>query len=242
MGFFKRTHGNIKAVMERDPAARHTLEVILCYPGVWALIFHSLSHTLYKGHLKLLARIVSQLGRWFTGIEIHPGATIGQRCFIDHGMGVVIGETAEVGDDVTIYQGVTLGGTGKETGKRHPTIGNGAVISAGAAVLGSFRIGDNSKVGAGSVVLKEVPDGCTAVGIPATLVNCKDQSPASELDQIHLPNPVEVHFKEIEEALEVLRNSIITEKKDMEFLKKTINEDEVKELKKEICELEKKLK
>ena len=107
-------------------------------------------------------------------IEIHPGATIGQRCFIDHGMGVVIGETAEVGDDVTIYQGVTLGGTGKETGKRHPTIGNGAVISAGAAVLGSFRIGDNSKVGAGSVVLKELPDGCTAVGIPATLVNCKD--------------------------------------------------------------------
>ena len=174
MGFFKRTHGNIKAVMERDPAARHSLEVILCYPGVWALIFHSLSHTLYKINLKLLARMVSQLGRWFTGIEIHPGATIGQRCFIDHGMGVVIGETAEVGDDVTIYQGVTLGGTGKETGKRHPTIGNGAVISAGAAVLGSFRIGDNSKVGAGSVVLKEVPDGCTAVGIPATLVNCKD--------------------------------------------------------------------
>ena len=144
MGFFKRTHGNIKAVMERDPAARHSLEVILCYPGVWALIFHSLSHTLYKINLKLLARMVSQLGRWFTSIEIHPGATIGQRCFIDHGMGVVIGETAEVGDDVTIYQGVTLGGTGKETGKRHPTIGNGAVVSAGAAVLGSFRIGTST--------------------------------------------------------------------------------------------------
>jgi len=156
MGLFRDIREDIQAVLARDPAARTSLEVLLCYPGVWALIFHRPAHWLYKHNMKLIARIISQLARFLTGIEIHPGATIGRRCFIDHGMAVVIGETTEIGDDVTIYQGVTLGGTGKETGKRHPTIGNNVMISSGAKVLGPFKVGNNSKIGAGSVVLKEI--------------------------------------------------------------------------------------
>ncbi len=173
----------IKAVLDRDPAARNAFEVLVCYPGIWSLIFHRPAHWLYSHNFKMLARIISQLSRWFTGIEIHPGAEIGRRCFIDHGMAVIIGETTEIGDDVTIYQGVTLGGTGKDTGKRHPTIGNRVMLSSGAKVLGPFKVGNDVKIGAGSVVLKEVPDGCTVVGIPGTIVR-RNGKPIEDLDQV----------------------------------------------------------
>lgn len=158
---------DIKAVFERDPAAKSLLEVLLCYPGLHAIINHRFAHFLYKHRLFLIARIISQVSRFFTGIEIHPGAVIGRRFFVDHGMGVVIGETTEIGDDVTMYQGATLGGTGKDKGKRHPTIGNNVTIGAGAKVLGPLTIGDNTKIGAGAVVLKNLSSNITAVGIPA---------------------------------------------------------------------------
>ena len=158
---------DIRAVFDRDPAAKSILEVLLCYPGLHAIMNHRLAHFMYNHKLFLLARIMSQVSRFFTGIEIHPGAAIGRRFFIDHGMGVVIGETTEIGDDVTMYQGATLGGTGKDKGKRHPTIGNNVTIGAGAKVLGPITIGDNSKVGAGAVVLKNLSPNITAVGIPA---------------------------------------------------------------------------
>jgi serine O-acetyltransferase len=170
MGFFEGVREDIRTILERDPAATSTLGVLLCYPGLHARAFHRLNHWLWKKNFKLLGRWLSQVARFFTGIEIHPGAQLGRRVFIDHGMGVVIGETAIVGDDVTLYQGVTLGGTGKEHGKRHPTIGNGVVIGAGAKVLGNILVGDNSRVGAGSVVLRNVPDNSTVVGVPAHIV------------------------------------------------------------------------
>ena len=161
---------SIKAVLARDPAARNALEVFLCYPGFWALLMHKPAHWLYKHHCKLLARMISQFMRWITGIEIHPGAVIGDGVFIDHGMGVVIGETAVVGDNCTIYQGATLGGTGKDVGKRHPTLENDVVVSSGAKVLGPFTVGAHSKIGAGAVVLREVPPGSTVVGVPGRIV------------------------------------------------------------------------
>jgi serine O-acetyltransferase len=164
---FKGLREDIEAVFQRDPAARSRLEVLLCYPGVHALIFHRLAGRLWRHDWKVLARWISQLSRFLTGIEIHPGARIGRRFFIDHGMGVVIGETAEIGDDVTLYQGVTLGGVSLDKGKRHPTIGNDVVIGAGAAVLGPFTVHDGARVGSNAVVLKEVPPGATVVGIPA---------------------------------------------------------------------------
>lgn len=164
---FKNLKYDLNRIMENDPAARSKIEVFLLYPSVHALIAYRIAHYLYGKKLFFLARIVSQLSRFFTGIEIHPGATIRKGLFIDHGMGVVIGETAEIGDDVTLYHGVTLGGTGKDKGKRHPTVGNGVIIGAGAKVLGPINIGDNSKIGANSVVLKDVPAGATAVGSPA---------------------------------------------------------------------------
>lgn len=195
-GLFQRLKEDIRVVFERDPAARSVLEVILCYPGFHAILLHRVAHWLYCRRLKLLARIISQMNRFLTGIEIHPGAKIGRGLFIDHGMGVVIGETAEIGDNVTIYQGVTLGGTGKEKGKRHPTIGNNVVISTGAKVLGNITIGDNVKIGAGSVVLKDVPPNCTVVGVPGKIVvregrHVADASP-SPIDLRHdlLPDPV----------------------------------------------------
>jgi serine O-acetyltransferase len=181
-------------VIERDPAARNGLEVLLCYPGIWAVMLHRPAHWLYLRRLKLIARILSQLVRWFTGIEIHPGATIGRRCFIDHGMAVVVGETSEIGDDVTIYQGVTLGGTGKEVGKRHPTIGNRVIVSSGAKILGPFRVGDDSKIGAGSVVLEEIPAACTVVGIPGKIVK-RDKQRTEDMNQIDLPDPVAVELE-----------------------------------------------
>jgi serine O-acetyltransferase len=167
---FYRIKEEIAVVFERDPAARNTWEVITCYPGFHALLMHRLAHWLWSGGLKWLARFVSHWGRWFTGIEIHPGATIGRRFFIDHGMGVVIGETAEIGDDCTLYHGVTLGGTSWNKGKRHPTLGAGVVIGAGAKVLGPITVGANAKIGSNAVVVKDVPAGATAIGIPARVV------------------------------------------------------------------------
>mgnify|MGYP001007408116 CR=1 FL=1 len=211
MSFLKNVADDIRAVLDKDPAARNGFEVLLCYPGVWAVMLHRPAHWLYRHHCKLLARIISQIMRWFTGIEIHPGATIGHRCFIDHGMAVVIGETSEIGDDVTIYQTVTLGGTGKDCGKRHPTIGNNVVISSGAKVLGPFKVGDNSKIGAGSVVLKEVPPNCTVVGIPGQIVmqaGMKSEEKIDEMDQIHLPDPVQAEIDSLEARIRSLEKII----------------------------------
>lgn len=193
--FIKTIKEDINAVFERDPAARSLMEVLLCYPGLHAVIIHRISHDLYKKGFIVLPRVISNISKFLTGIEIHPGATIGRRLFIDHGTGVVIGETTEIGNDVTIYQGATLGGTGKEKGKRHPTIGNNVVISSGAKILGPFTVGDNSKIGAGSVVLKEVPPNCTVVGVPGRVV-VKDNKKIGEgmhgidLDHVRLPDPV----------------------------------------------------
>lgn len=168
---FRNLKYDIENVMKNDPVARTKLEVLLLYQSIHVLIFYRIAHGLYKIKLFFLARLISQLGRFFTGIEIHPGAKIGKGLFIDHGMGVVIGETAEIGDNVTIYHGVTLGGTGKDKGKRHPTIGNNVIIGCGAKILGPISIGDGAKIGANSVVLKNVPKGKTAVGIPAVIKN-----------------------------------------------------------------------
>ncbi len=169
-GLFPLLQGDVSCIFERDPAAKTLLEVLLCYPGLHALWLHRLSHWLWTHHCPLTARILSQVGRFITGIEIHPGAQIGPRCFIDHGMGVVIGETTLIGKDVTLYQGVTLGGTGKDKGKRHPTIEDNVFIGASANILGNIVIGENSRVGAGSVVLQDVPPNSTVVGIPGRLV------------------------------------------------------------------------
>lgn len=192
---------DVDTVLEKDPAARNRTEVLLCYPGVWALMMHKPAHWLYKHDAKLVARMISQSVRHATGIEIHPGASIGKRCFIDHGMAVVIGETTEIGDDVTLYQGVTLGGTGKDKGKRHPTIGNRVVVSAGARVLGPFSVGDDVKIGSGSIVLKEVPSGSTVVGIPGRVVRRYGENTA-DLNQVDLPDPVAAE-------LEILRRRIM---------------------------------
>jgi serine O-acetyltransferase len=174
---FRRIKEDIASIFERDPAARSTWEVITCYPGFHALLIHRLSHWLWRAKLRWLGRLVSHVGRFLTGIEIHPGATIGRRVFIDHGMGVVIGETAEIGDDCTLYHGVTLGGTTWNKGKRHPTLGRGVVIGAGAKLLGPFTVGDGAKIGSNAVVVKDVPPGATAVGIPARIIlNEQDKS------------------------------------------------------------------
>lgn len=191
MSFLGRIREDIKTVVEKDPAARNGLEVLICYPGIWAQILHRPAHFLYNHNLKLLARIISQLARFLTGIEIHPGAKIGRRLFIDHGMGIVIGETTEIGDDCMLYQGVTLGGTGKDAGKRHPTLGNRVMVSSGAKVLGPFKVGDDAKIGSGAVVLKEVPPGCTVVGVPGKIVKSRKKPVKTEdMDQVHLPDPV----------------------------------------------------
>lgn len=193
---FARLKKDIAVIFERDPAARSVWEVVLAYPGFHAILLHRVAHFLFKKKLVLLPRVISQFSRWLTGIEIHPGAKIGDGLFIDHGTGVVIGETAEIGNNVTIYQGVTLGGTGKEKGKRHPTIGNNVVISAGAKVLGSFTVGDNAKIGAGSVVIKPVPPDTTVVGVPGKVVvrdgvNIADRDMSMiDLQHAQLPDPV----------------------------------------------------
>ncbi len=181
-----------REIARRDPAARGVLEVMLLYPGFHAIVFHRAAHWFYRKKLFFIARLISQVSRFITGIEIHPGAKIGKGLFIDHGMGVVIGETAEVGDNCTIYHGVTLGGTGKETGKRHPTVGNNVLIGAGAKILGPVKIGDNSRVGANAVVLSDVEEETTVVGVPGRPVKTKGgvKIPSLELDQVHIPDPV----------------------------------------------------
>lgn len=180
---------DIQAVYENDPAARSTFEIIFTYSGIHAIWHHRIAHWFYKKKWYTIARIISQASRFITGIEIHPGAKLGKRLFIDHGMGIVIGETCEIGDDVVLYQGVTLGGTGNEKGKRHPTIGNNVVISSGAKVLGSFRVGDNSRIGANAVVLKEVPPNSTVVGIPGKIVK-RDGVRIQRLNHGDLPDPI----------------------------------------------------
>ncbi|WP_240610874.1 serine O-acetyltransferase [Ammonifex thiophilus] len=197
-------------VFERDPAAKSVWEVIFCYPGLHAVWFHRIAHWFYRRRFYFIARFISHFARFLTGIEIHPGAKIGRRFFIDHGAGVVIGETTEIGDDVTIYQGVTLGGTGKEKGKRHPTIGNNVVISAGAKVLGSFTVGDNSKIGAGSVVLKPVPPNCTVVGVPGRIVvrNGKRVEEKPDLRHDLLPDPISEALGRLEAKIARLEERI----------------------------------
>lgn len=186
---FGRIRRDIQVVLERDPAARNWVEVLLAYPGLKAVVVHRLAHWLWTHNWKLLARVISQISRFFTQIEIHPGAVIGDGFFIDHGSGVVIGETAEIGDNVTIYHQVTLGGSGKEKGKRHPTIGDNVVIGNGARILGSFTVGTNSRIGAGAVVLREVPPNSTVVGNPGRVV-VQDGRRLDPLDHVHLPDPV----------------------------------------------------
>ena len=203
---FKRIIEDVNAVRERDPAARNFWEVFFLYPGVKAIRMHRIAHFYYKHNLKFLARYVSQRAVRKTGIEIHPGATIGRRLVIDHGVGIVIGETTEIGDDVLIYQGVTLGGTGKDVGKRHPTIGNNVMISAGAKVLGPFKIGDNSRVAAGAVVLSAVPPNSTVVGVPARIV--KQDGKRVALDQIHIPDPVKQKMDALEERILLLEAAL----------------------------------
>ena len=197
---FKNIRYDIKSILERDPAARNGFEVFFLYSGFHALLWYRAAHFLYKLNLKFMARLLSQLGRWFTGIEIHPGAIIGRGLMIDHGMGVVIGETTIIGNDCTIYQCVTLGGTGKETGKRHPTLGN------------NVKVGDNAKIAAGAVVLSEVPADCTAVGIPARVVRRKGEIVKCDLDQVRIPDPLteqlctlNVHVAKLEREIEELK-------------------------------------
>ncbi len=204
---------DINAIRNRDPAVRSTLEIILCYPGLHAIIFHRIAHWLYKRKIFLVGRIISGISRFLTGIEIHPGAKIGNGVFIDHGLGVVIGETTEIGDNVTIYQGATLGGTGKEKGKRHPSIDDNVVISAGAKVLGPFRVGKNSKIGAGAVVLKEVPENCTVVGVPGRIVikdnrKLKANLDEVDLDQVRLPDPLGQELKCMKARIRKLENYV----------------------------------
>ena len=199
---------DLKAVLANDPAARNKLEVWLTYSGFHALIYYRHAHFFYRHRCKLLARMISQTARFFTGIEIHPGARIGRGVFIDHGSGVVIGETAEVGDNVVIYQGVTLGGTGKDKGKRHPTIGDNVMLGAGAKVLGPFTVGEGSKIGANSVVLKEVPPHSTVVGVPGRVVKQYNQKVGDSLDQVNLPDPVMDEFKKLNCQIEALYRMI----------------------------------
>ncbi|HHY06703.1 MAG TPA: serine O-acetyltransferase [Clostridia bacterium] len=200
MGWLKK---QVQVVFERDPAVKGVWEVVLCYPGFHAIILHRLAHKLYTKKWFLLARFISQVNRFITQIEIHPGAKIGKGFFIDHGAGVVIGETTEIGDNVTLYQGVTLGGTGKEKGKRHPTIGHNVVISAGAKVLGSFKVGDNVKIGAGSVVLKEVPPNSTVVGVPGRVVK-REEKAAVDLEHNKLPDPILDVLSNLQQRVEEL--------------------------------------
>lgn len=201
--FFSKLRKDIAAAQKNDPAARNKFEILLTYSGVHALSWHRWANFLYRIHLKLLARMTSQFAKFLTGIEIHPAAKIAPGVFIDHGMGVVIGETAEIGDNCTLYQCVTLGGTGKDHGKRHPTLGNNVMVGSGAKILGPFRVGDNARVAAGAVVLNEVPANSTAVGVPARIVRINGQKPAS-LDQIHVGDPVAAELTRLSAGYERL--------------------------------------
>ncbi|MGF9979901.1 serine O-acetyltransferase [Bacillus subtilis] len=215
--FFRMLKEDINTVFDQDPAARSYFEVILTYSGLHAIWAHRIAHALYKRKFYFLARLISQVSRFFTGIEIHPGATIGRRFFIDHGMGVVIGETCEIGNNVTVFQGVTLGGTGKEKGKRHPTIKDDALIATGAKVLGSITVGEGSKIGAGSVVLHDVPDFSTVVGIPGRVVVQNGKKVRRDLNHQDLPDPVADRFKSLEQQ-------ILELKAELEDRKERINQ------------------
>jgi len=206
---FGRIRQDLQAVFDRDPAATSTLEVMLTYAGFHALLAYRVAHRLRRWGIPLIPRMISQFARWLTGIEIHPAARIGARFFIDHGMGVVIGETAEIGDDVTLFQGVTLGGTGKEHGKRHPTIGNHVVIGAGAKILGGIKVGDNVKIGANSVVLKSVPAHSTVIGVPARIIKTEgERMPEATMDHTNIPDPIVDRFEAMERELIELRKKL----------------------------------
>ena len=216
---FRTIREQVETIFREDPAAKSVLEIVLCYPGFHAILLHRLAHRLYRMHCPLLPRLISQVGRFFTGIEIHPGARIGRRFFIDHGMGVVIGETSEIGDDVLLYQGVTLGGTGKEKGKRHPTLGNNVVVGTGAKILGNIRIGAHVKVGAGSVVIHPVPDYSTVVGIPGRVVR-GSLEPEEALEHGKLPDPqgqaiedLNARVQQLEETLRALAEDRLAERR-----------------------------
>lgn len=210
---FRDLRETLNAYKARDPAARSSFELLTLYPGIRAVSAHRRANWCYRHRLFFLARLISQRSRKKTGIEIHPGATIGKRLVIDHGMGIVIGETAEVGDDVLLYQGVTLGGTGKDTGKRHPTIGNNVLIGSGAKILGPFKVGDNSRIASNAVVLSEIPPDSTAVGVPARVVRIagKRVNYAAEVDQVSVTDPVEIELSALREQLQILEN-YVTEK------------------------------
>ncbi len=204
----------ISAIRDRDPAARSALEVFFMYSGFHAVCWHRVAHWFYKHRMFGFARFISQANRFCTGIEIHPGATIGKGLFIDHGMGVVIGETTEIGDNCTLYQGVTLGGTGKESGKRHPTLGDNVMVGSGAKILGPFRVGSNTKTAAGAVVLSEVPDNSTCVGVPARIVKINDKRVTdTDLDQIHIPDPVSQELCRLQARLDKLEKKLREENK-----------------------------
>lgn len=226
---FTRLQKDIRVVFERDPAAKSMWEVLLCYPGLHAIWLHRVGHYFYKKGWVVLPRIISNLARFLTGIEIHPGATIGEGLFIDHGTGIVIGETAELGDNITLYQGVTLGGTGKEKGKRHPTIGDNVVVASGAKVLGSFTVGENSKIGAGSVVLKAVPPNSTVVGIPGQVVwhNGKKINGIScgiiDLEHDDLPDPVQ-------EMMQCLQRNMLKMEERISQLEEELEKNDTKSL------------
>jgi len=205
---FRTIREQIQTIFREDPAANSVLEILFCYPGFHAILLHRLAHRLYRMRWRLAARLVSQFSRALTGIEIHPGARISRRFFIDHGMGVVIGETAEIGDDVLLYQGVTLGGTGKERGKRHPTLGNHVVVGSGAKILGNIRIGEHVKIGAGSVVINSVPDHSTVVGIPGRVVRVRGEAPEEELEHGRLPDPQGQAIDELSQRVEHLEQQL----------------------------------
>lgn len=205
---------DVRAVRDRDPAATSDLEVLTLYSGIHATLAYRAAHALSNKGLTFPARCISQCTRALTGVEIHPGATIGKDLFIDHGSGVVIGETAIIGDGCTIYQGVTLGGTGKDVGKRHPTLGNNVMVGAGAKVLGPVNIGNNTKIAAGAVVLTDIPDNCTAVGIPARIVKRDNVKVEADLDQIHIPDPVEREFARLRGEIELLKKKLEEEKNE----------------------------
>ncbi len=220
MSFIEDIKADIQSVKQRDPAAHSALEIILTYSGIHAVMLHRVAHALYKRDMIVAARMISQISRLLTGIEIHPGAKIGKGLLIDHGSGVVIGETAEIGDNCLLYQGCTLGGTGKETGKRHPTLGNNVMVGCGAKILGPFKVGDGAKIAANAVVLEEVPPNATAVGVPARIVRLNGKKPATEdIDQIHIPDPV---------SQELCRDKIRLRKleEDVKRLKKRLDIDE----------------
>jgi serine O-acetyltransferase len=213
---FARIREDIRTIFENDPAARGLFEVLFTYSGVHAIWGHRVAHWFYRNRMYTLARIISQCCRFLTGIEIHPGAQIGRRLFIDHGMGVVIGETCEIGDDVLMYHGVTLGGTGKERGKRHPTIGNNVVLSAGSQIVGSFRVGDNSRIGANAVVLSEVPDNSTVVGIPGKIVK-RNGVRVDRLDHSNNTDPLMDLLRQMQQQIDALKQQVEEQEKQLKI-------------------------